>query len=125
MQFTKKDAWFLRSHIHLNQRFFIARANILMLSPDVEAALARYDTKNGKIHFLLMRYPTTDKAIAAIASFKNAYMPDAGVSSSVKTENGKWTSIRRSNSFVAVVFDAPDEPFAQGLIRTTEDILKK
>jgi len=125
LTFTKKDAWFLRSHIHLNQRFFIARANILMLTPDVEAALARYDTKDGKIHILLVHYPSTDKAIAALASFKNAYMPDAGVSSSVKTENGKWTSISRSNSFVAVVLDAPDEPFAQSLIRATENIVKK
>ena len=125
LTFTKKDAWFLRSHIHLNQRFFIARANILMLTPEVEAAFARYDTKDGKIHILLVRYPSTDKAIAALASFKNAYMSDAGVSSSVKTENGKWTSISRSNSFVVVVLDAPDEPFAQGLIKATEDILKK
>lgn len=125
LSFSKKDAWFLRSHIHLNQRFFIARANILMLAPDVDAVLARYEIENGRVHSLLICYPSSDKAKTALASFKNAYMPDAGTFSSVKTENGKWTSIDRTNNFVIVVFDAPDEFFAQSLIRATKDILIK
>ena len=123
--FTKKDAWFLRSHIHLNQRFFVARANILMLAPDVEAVLARYDTNDGRIYILLARYPSPDKASATLASFKNTYMPDAGQAGLVKTENGKWTSISRLNSFVMVVFDAKDESSAINLINTTKDILKR
>lgn len=125
LSFIKKEAWFFRSHIHLNQRFFVARANILMLTPDVEAVLARYETKDGRIHFLLVRYATPDKADAALASFKNAYMPDAGKADSVKTENGKWTSLSRFNSCVVVVFDAPDESSAQNLIKTAEGILKR
>jgi hypothetical protein len=125
LQFTKKDAWFLRSHIHLNQRFFIARGNILMLAPDVEAVLARYEAKDERIHILLVHYPTPDMATKALASFKNAYMPDAGTSTFVKTENAKWTSIARLNSFVIAVFDAPDEPLAQSLIKATAHILKK
>jgi hypothetical protein len=125
LPFTKKDAWFLRSHIHLNQRFFVARANILMLAPDVEAVLARYETKDGRIHILLVRYSTPEKAGAAHASFKKAYMPDAGKADSVKTENGKWTSIGRLNSFVVVVFDAADENSAINLIKATKEILKR
>lgn len=125
LSFTKKQAWFLRSHIHLNQRFFIARANILMLAPDVEAVLSRYESKNGKMHILLVRYPATDKAKAALKSFKDAYMPDAGTSSSVKTENGKWTSTGHLNNFLIVIFDAPDSSFAQDLLKNTFDILNK
>jgi hypothetical protein len=124
LQFTKKDAWFLRSHIHLNQRFFVAQANILMLAPDVEAVLARYETKDGRFHILLVRYPTPEKAGAAHTSFKKAYMPDAGKADSVKTENGKWTFIGRLNSFVMVVFDTDDESAASTLVNTTKDILK-
>jgi hypothetical protein len=125
MSSIKKDAWFLRSHIHLNQRFFVARANILMLTPDIEAVLARYETKDGRIHILLVRYPTPEKAGAAHASFKKAYMPDAGKADSVKTENGKWTSIGRLNSFAMVVFDAGDENSAINLINATKEILKR
>jgi hypothetical protein len=123
--FTKRHGWFLRSHIHLNQRFFVARANILMLSPDVEAVLARYETKDGRIHILLVHYPTPEKAIAARASFEKSYMPDAGGADSIRTENGKWTSTGRWNSFVMVVFDAGDESSAHSLIKSTTDILKK
>jgi hypothetical protein len=125
LPFTKKDAWFLRSHIHLNQRFFVARANILMLAPDVEAVLARYETKDGRNHILLVRYPTPEKAGTAHASFKKTYMPDAGKADWVKTENGKWTSIGRLNSFVMVVFDADDESAASSLVNATKDILKR
>lgn len=125
LTFTKKDAWFLRSHIHLNQRFFVARTNILMLTQDGEAVLARYETKDGRIHVLLVRYPTPDKADAAVASFRNAYMPDAGPSGSVKTENGRWTSAARLNNFAVVVFDAGDESSAINIINATREILKK
>lgn len=125
LPYSKKVSWFLRSHIHLNQRFFIARANILMLAPDVEAVLSRYESKNEKMHILLVRYPSADKAKEALTSFKNAYMPDAGSSSSVRTENGKWTSTGHLNNFVIIIFDAPDEPFAQDQIKKTADILKK
>jgi hypothetical protein len=125
LSFSKKDAWFFRSHIHLNQRFFIARANILMLTLDVEGVLARYETKDGRIYILLARYPSLDKAEAAHISFKNTYMPDAGKAGSVKTENGKWTSAARLNNFVVVVFDAGNESSAMNIINATEEILKK
>lgn len=125
LPFTKKDAWFFRSHIHLNQRFFIARANILILAPDVEAVLARYEIKEGRVHILLVRYPGPDKADGAYASFKNAYMPDAGRADSIKTENGKWTSIGRSSNFLVIVFDAAEESAAGNLIHASQDILKR
>jgi hypothetical protein len=125
LTFSKKDAWFFRSHIHLNQRFFVARANILMLTPDVEAVLSRYETKGGRVHILLVRYPTPNKADAAVASFKNDYMPDAGKAELVKTENGKWTSISRVNSYAVVVFDAGDESSAINIINATREILNK
>lgn len=123
--FSKKDAWFFRSHIHLNQRFFIARANILMLAQDVEAVLARYETKGGRMYILLVGYPTSNKAEAGLLSFKNAYMPDVGKADSVKTENGKWTSAARLNNFVVIVFDAGDESSAINIINATTEILKK
>jgi hypothetical protein len=109
----------------LNQRFFVARANILMLTPDVEAVLARYETKDGRFHILLVRYPTPDKADAAVASFRSAYMPDAGPSGAVKTENGRWTSAARLNNFAVVVFDAGDKSSAIDIINATREILKK
>jgi len=39
---VEKNIYFFRSHVLLNQRFFIAHQNILQLGQDVEAVLAEY-----------------------------------------------------------------------------------
>ena len=125
LSYSRKDVWFFRSHIHLNQRYFVARANILMLTLDVGAVFGRYETRDGRIHVLLVHYPSPDKAESALSSFKNTYMHDAGPSDSVKTENGRWTSMARLDRYVVVVFDAVDESTSLNLINVTREILKK
>lgn len=125
LSYSKKNSWFFRSHIHLNQRYFVARANILMLSLDVEAVLGRYEAGELKTHILLAHYPSPEKAESAMESFKKAYMPDAGLLNSVKTENGRWTSVARLKSYVVVVFDAVDESTSLHLINTIKETLKK
>jgi hypothetical protein len=118
--FTARKVWFVRSHILLNQRFFISHQNILNLSPDVEAALARYDMGKDKLYLLLIRYPSPEKGIEAFTSFKKTYMPDSEGRYSVKTENGKWTKAGPNKEFVMIVFDAPDEPLAERLMKETD-----
>ena len=44
-----KSIRYLRSHILLNQRFFIAHQNILNLSPRTEAVLAQYTREKQKV----------------------------------------------------------------------------
>jgi hypothetical protein len=114
--FTRNQTWFVRSHILLNQRFFIAHKNILDLSGDVEAALGRYGAGNDRMHLLLVRYPGRARADKAFDSFRKAYMPDVKGGSSVKTENGKWTVAAQSDAFIAVAFDAPDEAHGRKMI---------
>lgn len=122
--FFVKKVWFVRSHILLNQRFFISHQNILNMSTEVESALARYDTGKDKFYLLLLRYPSPGKAIEALASFKKAYMPDSEGQHSVKTENGKWTKAGLYKEFVMIIFDMPDEPLAERLIKETFGIIK-
>jgi len=117
--FTRRKVWFVRSHILLNQRFFISHQNILNLSPDVEAALARYDIGKDKFYLLLIQYPSPGKGIEALTSFKKAYMPDSEGQYSVRTENGKWTKAGLQKEFVMIIFDAPDELLAEGLMKET------
>lgn len=125
VRFTQKKAWFLRSHIHLNQRFFLARTNILMLGPDVESVLARYDGEHGSLYILLVRYPSTKRADMAFQSFMGAYMPDATQKNTVRTENGRWSSAGRFQDFLVAVFDANSESTATHLVKATLDIVKK
>jgi hypothetical protein len=119
LSFASKKAWFLRSHVLLNQRFFIAQTNLFKFAPDVAAVLVRYETKGGRIHVLLVRYPSPERATEALAAFRNGYMGDGGMDNAVRRENGKWTAVERLNQYVVATFDAPDEALARGLIKST------
>jgi hypothetical protein len=111
---------YLRSHVLLNQRFFIAHQNILNLSLRTEAVLAQYTRENQKVHLLLIRYPSAKEASDAYQSFMRAYLPDAGGKDLLKTEDQKWTMARQRGEVVIVVFGAPTVADAEALLKATE-----
>jgi hypothetical protein len=123
--FARTQAWYFHSHILLNQRFFVSNKNILNLTARVEAALGRYENGKEKVHLLLVKYPDQAGADAALSTFRKAYMPEGADKSAVKTENSKWTAAERYGDYVAVVFDGPDEPFAQRMIRAASSSIGK
>ncbi len=116
---------YVRSHILLNQRFFIARENILNLSRRTEAVLAEYTQEKKKARLLLIRYPGAEEARDAYASFMGAYLPDARGKDLVETEDRKWTMARQKGDAVIVVFGAPTAAGAEGLLKATEEKLSK
>jgi len=118
-----KSVRYLRSHVLLNQRFFVAHQNILDLSRKTEAALAQYLRGKQKIHLLLIRYPDLKQAGESYRSFMRAYLPDAGGRDRSRTEDGKWTFARQRNEFVAIVFGASTEADAETLLMATEEKL--
>ena len=114
---------FLRSHVLLNQRFFIAHRNILNLDRTTEAVLAEYPRDRQKVHLLLVRYPAPKAAGDAYRGFMKAYLPDAGEGDRAKTNDGRWTVARRQAEFILIVFGAPAESDAEGLIKAAEQKL--
>jgi hypothetical protein len=118
-----KSIRYLRSHILLNQRFFIAHQNILNLSRRTEAVLAQYTREKQKVHLLLIRYPTVKEAKDAYQSFMGAYLPDAGGKNLLKTEDQKWTMTRQGGEVIIVVFGAPTAADAEALLKATEETL--
>jgi len=104
---------FFHTHIILNYHFFVAAENVLRLGPETDAVLATYAAK---ARLLVVRYPDAGRASEALRSFIAAYMPDAVRPGFVRTENGVWTAVRSSDRTLAVVFDAPDEGAAEGLL---------
>jgi hypothetical protein len=111
---------YLKSHVLLNQRFFIAHQNILNLSRRTEAALAQYTREKEKTHLLLIRYPSAKEARDAYQSFMATQLPDAGGRDLVKTEDHNWTIVRQSAEFVILVFGAPTAADAEALFKATE-----
>ena len=118
-----KSVRYLKSHVLLNQRFFIAHRNILNLSRKTEAVLAQYLQNKQKTQLLLIRYPNLKEAGGAYQSFMKAYLPDAGGKDRSKTEDGKWTFARQRKEFVLIVFGAPTAADAESLLKTTEEKL--
>ena len=112
---------FFHLHQSLNYHYYLARENILNLSPETDAVLARYAP--GSTYLLLIRYPGDEEAAAAVSSFKQAYLTDAGEAQAVETENGKFVSYRNRDGFVVVVLDADSETAAIGLLQTMVNTL--
>ena len=120
-----KSVRYLRSHVLLNQRYFIAHQNILNLNRKTEAVLAQYLQDKQKTHLLLIRYPDLKGAVDAYESFMKVYLPDARGKDRSRTEDRKWTFARRRNEFVFIVFGAPAEADAEALLKATEDKLPR
>jgi hypothetical protein len=116
-----KSVRYLKSHILLNQRFFIAHQNILNLNRKTEAVLAQYLRDKQKTQLLLIRYPNLKEAGDAYQSFMKVYLPDAGGMDRSKTEDRKWTFARQRNEFVVIVFGSPTEADAEVLLKATKE----
>jgi hypothetical protein len=111
---------YLKSHVLLNQRFFIAHQNILNLNQRTEAVLAQYTREKEKTHLLLVRYPSMKESRDAYQSFMGNYLPDAGGKDCLKAKDNKWTMAREKGEIVIVVFGALAAADAEALIKATE-----
>jgi len=120
-----KSLRYLKSHVLLNQRFFIAHQNILNLSRRTEAVLAQYLQGKQKTQLLLIRYPDSKEAVDAYRSFMKVYLPDVKGMDRARTEDRKWTFARQRNEFILIVFGAPTEADAEALLKATEEKLSE
>ncbi len=120
-----KSVRYVKSHVLLNQRFFIAHQNLLNLNRKTGAVLAQYLQDKQKAQLLLIRYPDLKEAANAYQSFMKGYLPDAAGKDRSKTEDGKWTIARQENEFVFIVFGAPTEAAAEALLKATEEKLPR
>jgi len=118
-----KSVRYLKSHVLLNQRFFIAHQNILNLNRKTEAVLGQYIRDKQKTQLLLIRYLNLKESGDAYQSFMNAYLPDARGKDRSKTEDGKWTFVRQRNEFILIVFGAPTADDAEALLKATGEKL--
>jgi len=116
-----KSVRYLKSHVLLNQRFFIAQQNILNLSRKTEAVLAQYLQDKQKTQLLLIRYPNLKEAGDAYQIFMKAYLPDARGKDRSKIEDRKWTYARQRSEFILIVFGASTEADAEALLKATEE----
>jgi len=119
-----KSIRYLKSHVLLNQRFFISHQNLLNLNRKTEAVLAVYGRGRQKSQLLLIRYAHADEAGAARKTFKKAFMPEAGDRDRIRTEDKKWNFVLQQKEYLLLVFSAPSESDAEALLKATEKKIK-
>jgi hypothetical protein len=113
---------FFHLHQSLNYQYYVARENLLHLNSETDAVMARYAP--GSSYLLLVQYPDEGNASDALASFKQVYVPDAGMETTVQTENGQFVSFAQEGSYLALVLDAPSETGASDLLQAALDKLE-
>jgi hypothetical protein len=105
---------FFRSHLVLNSQYFLASQDILGLGLDVEAATTEYASAapgERPLRAVVVRYPSTARAAAGLASFTKAYLPERGsrtlpTRGESKVEHG-WLAWASRAQDLVVVLDAP------------------
>jgi len=102
---------FFHLHSSLNYHFFIARENLLNMSPDTRAALARYSP--GSACLLCVQYPDAEQAGAAYRSFVEGYLPEFEGAAPVRIEDGKWAAAEVNDRYVTAVFEVATESQAR------------
>ena len=119
---------FLRSHLVLNSAWYLASENILQLDHATEAVFAPYDsdaTPAKRAHALVIRYPDAGAALKGLASFRQAYLADAGTREVVTPdvhelyaiEDG-WTGYWLVTNHLVLVFEGPDGGTTRTMLST-------
>jgi hypothetical protein len=116
-----KEGLVSRRYFHtadmLNRLYFIANQNVLSLTRDTEAVLARYGSGNPPWYLLLVQYGDEKDAESAFETFRKSYIPDAASDAPVRLENGCWTGGVVRGRCILIVLDAPSKGDAERMVR--------
>jgi hypothetical protein len=116
---------YFHDHASLNLYYFLADENILGLGEQTEAVLAAYETTEGRMRLLLVRYPTADEAGRGLEGFLAAYLPEADETGMANLESGSWVAAQSVGDVAMVAFDAPSREQADELLSAVREILKE
>lgn len=101
---------YFHSLVSLNSHYFLARENILNLSPETEAVLAHYEREKQRARLLLVAYPSAIQAEAANKQFSEIYFRERhqpeGKMQLKKLEDSKFSSVMRKGRFLILALEA-------------------
>ena len=104
---------FFHTHQSLNYHYYLARENVLNLTPETDVVLARY--QSGSTYLLVIRYESEGDASAALSSFRDQMAPGPPSGETIATGNDTYVSFGHQDHFVVVVLDAVSEGAADEL----------
>jgi hypothetical protein len=105
-----KTLRYFHTLISLNSHYYLVSANILGLSPEINAVLARYEIAAEKPRLLLVAYPSSGQAESAYTQFVKTYLKEKPLPEektiAAKLENEKYASAFRQGRFLILVLEA-------------------
>jgi hypothetical protein len=105
---------YFHTHPCLNYHYFLAEQNILNLNLQTDVILAEYEP--GLVYLLTVKYNSEQLADDAYRRYVENYIPEMKNSGIIEIEQGKWLAMVLKQSYVIIVFDAPDRKYANELV---------
>lgn len=97
---------YFRHHIWLNSFYYVSHENLLNISQDTEAVLAKYNFKDDHPILVIIDYPDSDAAHTAYKKFMNAFIPESKNGEPYIIEDGTYTGSLLDKNTIYTVFDA-------------------
>ena len=118
----KKSVRYFHKQVSLNNLYYLADENVLLLDEGTEVALGQYREDWGKAMLLVCRYRTPADARRAYLKFGGAYFsvrvdPQAGTAIE-QIDHGEFAGARLAGGFLVLVFESPDRKRCETLLRT-------
>jgi hypothetical protein len=113
---NKKKIRYFHTIQPLNTRYFVASENILNLNKNTDCILAQYMRNKEKGYLLLVNYLNEQMAVSAYTTFITHYAPEAQKTGFAQLENKRWMGAKLIDRRLIIVFEAPDQKWAQNLM---------
>ena len=104
---------YILHHAWINGFYYISDQNILDITKETEAVLAKYQSGKSPLYLLLVSYPDEGAARRAYTKFSAAFLFDADTGIK-QIEDGRWAGCRLEGSRVWVVLNGGEaEPVTE------------
>ncbi|MDR2683485.1 MAG: hypothetical protein LBB64_06425 [Dysgonamonadaceae bacterium] len=97
---------YFHHYVWLNAYLFIANYNIINISAETDAVLAKYGSADARCYLLMVDYPDTNAAVTAWKQLKKAFAPEAtGERPRLQLEDGTWFTAWTQGKRLCALFD--------------------
>jgi hypothetical protein len=111
---------YFHHYIWLNAYLFIAGHNIVDISAETDAVLAKYGDADARHYLLLVEYPDTDAAAKAWKQLKEGFAPEAdGDRPTLQLEDNTWFTTWTQKRRLYAIFNANSREQIEDLYQST------
>jgi hypothetical protein len=123
-----KSVRYFHTLISLNAHFYLANVNVLNLSPETQAVMARYERQGSQARLLLVEYPTVERAVDAQGRFVEIVLLERFLAGPEvppkKLEDGKFAGVMRRGRHLIIIIEAEKKPVLDWIIKKVSQNLE-